>query len=765
MYILLFLIVIFCQCTNSVVRLPSRIFTSHSSRSRCCSNSNDSETLPVNLTWNHDPSWTGWFSFVDPKDSFYQKLALNFSWKPSNDSFTTVFQGFNLKVQKRRVRKTATLCLNHHLNSFKHSSTYYYNSFGFSDNLKISPGDKWNINVKGISCFNKVDPRELSRSIKIPDCSDSRMKNVYKCHQLSLFDAHVRNPSCRNHSITYLYNVPPMLGSSATVLLWYKKPGGNDVTDIEKREFLKLNDSLIISVPLEHYNFTYKYFIRVSGNIKRIHVKTLSFNFSSCISISHEPISEVISPVVISIGFMFAIVIYIVCFYKKDVNSLFFRRLDQVTQQSHDEQLLLNEISKIKQVVTIYIVFVNDHPFHKEIVSLLASFLSHDLGFNVVSELYQTNEICQDLVGCIEKTLSNADRVIVIWSPKAFKRWELREKQVAINDTFTPVVKQIDKDLFLEKNSWKYFFAYFDYCLEKNIPSELIDKHQLTPFKLMDQIEMLYFRLKGIEMYAPGSVVKPEKLDLQNYHLSASTTYGSGLHKKLNKMSRYVKEKPLWFEEKHNVPVIANADSALPDKDIVNYEIKRNSLNVIPPPSIPNCASYAQAESESSNKIYDSAKLNSLSSALQQKLNDPVAASIDVKVSLSNQLTHQLKDVSKVCSLTSSEKASVELNSNRLILNNSKIIFSGQCMAEVLAKKLLITSEQSVVFNKPVIKDAVCIDGGNDSIENPASTNITKCNETVISKTDDVSPIVPIDFKNDSMQSLMQINQTCNVFL
>ena len=127
---------------------------------------------------------------------------------------------------------------------------------------------------------------------------------------------------------------------------------------------------------------------------------------------------------------------------------------------------------------TIYIVFLDEHPKHRDVVLKFASYLKERFHFDILLELYDRKRIYDNPAAWLEGSLSSCDLVLVIWSPGAEERWKNQDNFTDRLDLFTPVIKQIKEDSIFKRNLRKYVFAYFDYCTEipksikaNNIPS------------------------------------------------------------------------------------------------------------------------------------------------------------------------------------------------------------------------------------------------------------------------------------------------------
>ena len=760
-------------------------FISCSIKTRSCPAKNISGTTskPVRI---HAKTRNEWYLYTDPNNQKYQKIALNFSWSPNDDASIEYLQGYSIKLRKPAVLKKKQFCLNQNLFFHEHiKAEFFYDCFGFSDNLEIFPDEEWIVSIRNIpQPFKDADDQKLTFKIKIPSCDHPKMKNIYECYQKKLFAVSVLNQSCENRSFTILYNVPPMIGSTANVLLGYKIRNSLIPTEITSYRSLSPNGTLHLKLPMQ-YNFSLPYIIRVSGNIQKIYAKDLTINLTSCIienyskDIDSFPIIVIIV-IIVSIAIITIIVfvgIYIRYCHKKIEDNSDVYRQNQNCQD--DERKLLAKLEN-KKLITVYIVFVDDHPLHKQIVSSFASFLGHDLGFNVVSELYQTKKIYENLVGWMEKSFTQSDKVIIIWSPKALQRWQLQNDNVIDkNDIFTPVVNRIRNDLFLGKDALKYFFVYFDYCSKQNIPSEFIDKYSVTPFRLMHQIEELYFRLQGIEMYAPGAVIKQEKVDFHKYHDPRVNRCGPELHDNLIKMCEYVKNQPFWYNNDSN---LSNASNTKENAFIKDYEIKKNYLNIVPPTvSISYSLKKLETDCDPNHNVDQRKQLVNI---VCPENNDSCLSSVNsTETFLDNSSCSSEKDSSSEVVSNTNSKEILEFVENK--------DFDLACSKGVTMKNLSTQiRDQTMDSTKPIVQNLLqrqeqfdnetgyyTLDNSysktylhSEKIKNiQASHESYSSNSSATANTISYSqgkkrlqvvvPLVPFEQNNDPMQSLMLINQ------
>ena len=146
--------------------------------------------------------------------------------------------------------------------------------------------------------------------------------------------------------------------------------------------------------------------------------------------------------------------------------------------------------------LNIFLVFLDEHPMHRDVILQFASFLNDCFGFIVLLELYDREQIHINPVEWLERTLSTSDVILVVWSPGADKRWAEYETSNDRMDLFSPVLKQIRSDLVLGKSVSKYKFAYFDYC-DKNVVPAYFRTYKIPCFNLMSEFKNLYITLNN----------------------------------------------------------------------------------------------------------------------------------------------------------------------------------------------------------------------------------------------------------------------------
>nr|CAB3255999.1 interleukin-17 receptor A-like [Phallusia mammillata] len=230
--------------------------------------------------------------------------------------------------------------------------------------------------------------------------------------------------------------------------------------------------------------------------------------------------------------------------------------------------------------MTVYIVFVDDHPKHKDIILKFASFLQCDLGFHVLLELWEQDAIYKDSLTWMENSLNKSDKIIVVWSPGAKRRWESQNK-VDQTDMFCPVVKKIKGDLLMKRNTGKYFCAFFDYCSDTDVP-KAFSELSFCNFKLMNQFEDLYFRLTTLEKFQPGKVIHQNKVTTKSCFTHQENKFGKVLSDAVVEMCDFVQSNPDWSENKEKQLDISITEA----NKIDDGPSLVNTINLPPLPSL-----------------------------------------------------------------------------------------------------------------------------------------------------------------------------------
>ena len=313
--------------------------------------------------------------------------------------------------------------------------------------------------------------------------------------------------------------------------------------------FQSMSQSVYIQIPPD-YNLFDSFSVEVFGN-ENVYVRqrTKITFVGVCPSDSESSLSLYIIVTVFVVAFV-AITCLLLWFgFKK-----WMKHKACLSQQTApDLKFSVVERRKINTVVSVYIVFVDDHPKHTDVVVKFASFLQKDLGFDVIFEMWDSENVSRNCTSWIESSMAKANKIIVIWSPGARIRWEQHTSchtiQTDLADLFTPVVMQIKKDFLWNQNMGKYFFAFFEYCSESDIP-EVFHEQLFCQFRLMQHIEKLYFLLTNVEKFQPGFELKQDKVAFNSVFDLSVNELGPLLKSSIVDMCTYVKDNPTWYVSK-----------------------------------------------------------------------------------------------------------------------------------------------------------------------------------------------------------------------
>lgn len=541
---------------------------------------------------------TGWYLYKKPKD-VYDSVALNFSWAPTQDGSVEYLQGYSILIHHTDSSVLEVhYCLNTSMEFNKHVfANFYYDCYGLLPGESIKPGDSVQVIVTslpyGSSSLN-IEPLRLK--INIPECLDSRMHNVTSCVDKRAFHIKIESYVCGKPFVNLSYFVPASYGNSAVVSLWL---GAGDEKILSKSDLPILfhNVSLIIPEKFLYSNLS----VWLSGDKVKTEHRRVLLTSSSCRNVISKT-NPIWQFYVVPICAVFLILLCVCfCIQKKQRFAAKFKALNttlcykvnkekaSITNPNDPkpkcEKSTNNCQESSDEAVSIYVVFSDDHPEHTKVVLRFASLLHTDLGFKVTFELWQQDKIYEGCHAWMEKALKECKKVLVIWSPGAKLRWKQSNKTLASQqDLFTPVLKHIKKDLFYGKNVGKYFFAYFDYCSESDIPDDFKELSHIR-FKLMDQFEELYFRLKNVEMFQPTEVRREEKVAFDQYHNRKINQFGPALQLSIKDMHALCKHIPCWYKN----PEYAHKDSSeiAPSKNLSNSQstcgFQVSQLAIVPP--------------------------------------------------------------------------------------------------------------------------------------------------------------------------------------
>ena len=517
-----------------------------------------------------------WFLYNDSQNVNYQRIGVNITWGPSHVQSIKYLQGFSVALQNRSgifVHDVKYFCIHDQLSYHKHIfAKFSYEWFGNTTDVRFYPGQHLTVSVQSLpaasSNTKKVD-------FKIPNfCSNSKMGRVYECIELKTFNVSVVELSCSKRVVKVYYVVPSFYGRTA-ILGLTELLSSSESRRLGTWTNLPLNGSFELPFNSDH-NVRSRYVVFVKGDADETNK---SVNIDQC------PQDSTVIAVSIPIGICILILIIILMYYWFAEPK---PKPDQTTPSNSIESKLIN-VANNEKTVKVFVVYSADHAGHKKVILSFVEFLQGDLGFHVISELHESANIFKDYSGWIEKSLTEADKVLVIWSPNAAKKWNhykncTDQKNAVENDLFSPVVMHVRQKLLCHRDSGKYIFGYFEYCSESDIPKEFFDDFypQLhCRYKLMENFEKLYFRLKGEQQFIPDATKKLPKVESKRYMDKNLNKFGNELFNNIQEMCDYVSKKPLWHEEKP----VAETRILFGNSDIEGCGIKYNQLMIAPLPT------------------------------------------------------------------------------------------------------------------------------------------------------------------------------------
>ena len=324
------------------------------------------------------------------------------------------------------------------------------------------------------------------------------------------------------------------------------------------------NGTTIVSMPIDFARHKIWEF-RVSRPRSGTHACVISLNasfFNNCLSTSLSTTTEAavlfqttetqtlttggrktetLSPVyavVITINVLLVLLVALLCFAKKKF------------QQHIERKAKFYEVAIAPKIpITIFLLFLEEHPNHKAIVLRFATYMRERLGFKIILELYNREEIYENPASWLEKSLSNSDVVLVIWSPGAVERWHNPEKFTNRLDLFTPCLKRIKNEMSLHKNLSKYMFAYFEY-FDNDIP-KFIQSSSIFCMQLMEDFNSFCRKLIECKRNSETLSEKP-KLIYEKTYSTAIQKQAVDLEKRIFEMHCLKKNKTAWVDLESN---------------------------------------------------------------------------------------------------------------------------------------------------------------------------------------------------------------------
>ena len=231
-------------------------------------------------------------------------------------------------------------------------------------------------------------------------------------------------------------------------------------------------------------------------------------------------------------------------FHPSDSQNTFSVPNKNICESKAESKDLLGQTNQ-KQT-KIYLVFVEDNPFHKDVIFAFANFLQEDLGFQVIFEPWETQKASQNYSIWMQNSLESAEKIIVVWSDKSPEKVKaFMENEGRDPDTFSPIVQHMQSDLFKYRQVRKYSLVYFGYSDKESIPQVIFNKKEFRHFELMKDFEKLYFHLIDAEQHKPGQCISIPKVQFQTLFESNLNKYGPFLKKAINRATTQIPLLPI----------------------------------------------------------------------------------------------------------------------------------------------------------------------------------------------------------------------------
>ena len=242
-----------------------------------------------------------------------------------------------------------------------------------------------------------------------------------------------------------------------------------------------------------------------------------------------------------SVGFLCLVLFALVArFFAIKLNT-------KCTKMSKD--LTSSDIFLLNSSSSVFVVFVDEHPNHRNVVLKFFTFLKAHFGLNVFLYLYNQEEIYANPVAWLEKAFT-ADIVLMIWSSGAQERWHNPQNFTDKLDLFAVVSKQVRSDLILKRNVSKYLLAYFDYCNDFNIPRDLTDF--IPHYRLLSECNNLLLSMMEANTKMSSDITKSAlKKYISESIANDSSGYYSSLEASVVDMRTVAKHDPLRWTTKH----------------------------------------------------------------------------------------------------------------------------------------------------------------------------------------------------------------------
>ena len=496
-----------------------------------------------------------------------RQIGVSFSWKP-NLNFSSPLCGFKITLRERRSSSISTqyYCPNKTID-FNHTNFY------FECNKTAKPRMQFKVTISPISTVSDVEYlNSVNKTFKLPSCRSKRIASSKFCPSTKLIVP--KTVDCRNRSFEVDYDIVPLSKRRATGVLRVckKDPPDSllcrDIDEIPVVKNLSLSGRRNITIPKNvFYNVTY--FVEVYPFLGKGHnemrvPENITHLFHACISTleaktDHKfPVFYIVLISVIAVS----VCVVIIVGYKTRCS---LHAVPMLTKSESPDPI---------EPETLYLVFVDDHPKHRDVVLKLASHLKFKMGFQVLFELYQKEEVHKGPSAWMKKSLAGCDKVLFVWSPGASNRWRLQNDQKLSDDMYTPVLAKAAKDLL--KNPHRYHFVSFDYCVSDDVPDEFRNR-RCNFYNLMEDYDEFYCKLKNLDLSRCYRHCCNEIfLEL------VGSESGSVLLDAVSDMQKYVQDNPAWHKE-------GNSPKTLYEKQQPTSESNVNpnkELLIVPPSPI-----------------------------------------------------------------------------------------------------------------------------------------------------------------------------------
>ena len=791
------------QCTTNCTTLSPDLRdngkTMHTIRysiqQRSCPNSTfperttPSEPAYVDRYWKHNH----WYLYDDPDNSRYKKIALNFTWSPRDDGSIMYLHGYKIWLLRSpesgkgdEIYENIYFCFLHELKFHEHiKANFYYDRFGYMDNINIQPSQKLLVYIRSMpEPLVQNNDQVLTFKIDIPSCADSNLAAVSACQQQNNLTISLINRTCSNVTATVAYNVPSDFGKFA--FLTFGRYFQSNLVSFSIRTWKNqpLHGNFTVVLP-DKLNFSTKYTLRVWGDQNRDFRRKVDFNFSHCAVKENEKMSSDVT-VIIAIATIALVVLTIVfilikCMWKdpKYFCKMFFPTLEPLekplpTDLGHPGPTIKEE--QLDRRTKVYVIFFDDHSKHTEVVVKFVNYLIGDLAFDVIFQLYETKQVYTDPVSWMMESIEKSDKIIIIWSPEAARRWQFSYQTTSLgHDFFTPVLKKIHNDLFLRKNLLKYVFVYFDYVSKDDIPAEFIESYPHLHFKLMQQLTDFYFRLIGKERFLPGAVVQEKKADGETYFDENLTgnKHGHVLHCKIKEMIAYAENNPNWWNGKECSNKVSFSNLNITNENA--FEILKNCFHIVPPDSL-EISESLELQCEIDNSVHDSSvsaevlndfdkivcKNESELALLPSKLRLPAEEYHKLQEESSSLLTVSLEDSIESPSTKGLHQSivqndSVETSHHLIESENVKCTEVPVCQDDCVNIRLTQTSSYVVDSDKLSDKDSFT-DGGELRSHKSLEANFSDPELESDLESNSLFQLAPLEREGDPMDFLVSIN-------